>query len=77
MSYLIVENNIITNIIVADEAFAASIGAKPYYTGAAIGKPYDPPTLDKLQAATTDLAEAFANFLYQSDLEKLKGGTTT
>lgn len=76
MSYLIVTDGIIANIIVSDEAFAASIGALPYYTGAAIGAAYDPPTLGKLQSDTADLAETLANFIYQSDLEKLSGGTT-
>jgi hypothetical protein len=77
MNYLIVSDGVITNIIVCDESFSTSIGAKPYYTGAAIGDTYDPPTLDKLQSATADLAETLANFIYQSDLEKLNGGTTT
>lgn len=50
MNYLIVENEIITNIIVADAEFAALVGAKEDYLGAFIGSPYDPPTLDKLAA---------------------------
>ncbi|BAK99022.1 hypothetical protein OBV_18240 [Oscillibacter valericigenes Sjm18-20] len=76
MNYLIVSDGTITNIIVADAEFAASVNAKPFYTSAAIGDTYDPPTLDKLQSATADLAETLANFIYQSDVEKL-GGTTT
>ena len=44
MDYLIVSDNIITNIIVcADDATAASFGAVPSYDGARIGDPYDPP----------------------------------
>lgn len=43
MDYLIIENSIITNVIVADERFAISIGAKPYYDGAEIGNEYNPP----------------------------------
>lgn len=43
MKYLIVENGIISNIIVADSGFAARVGALPYYDGAAIGSPYSPP----------------------------------
>lgn len=44
MNYLIVADNIITNIIVcADAATAASFGAVPSYDGARIGDPYDPP----------------------------------
>ena len=43
MNYLIVDNGVITNIIVADEEFANSIGAVAFYEGAEIGKPYNPP----------------------------------
>ena len=44
MNYCIVNNeNVIENIIVADEEFALSIGAKEGYDGAAIGDTYSPP----------------------------------
>ena len=44
MDYLIVTDNLITNIIVcADDATVASFGAVPSYDGARIGDPYDPP----------------------------------
>lgn len=44
MNYCIVnDENIIENIIVADEEFAVSIGAKEGYDGAAIGDTYSPP----------------------------------
>lgn len=44
MNYLILTDNIITNIIVcADDATVASFGAVPSYDGARIGEPYDPP----------------------------------
>ena len=44
MDYLVVVDNIITNIIVcADDATAASFGAVPSYDGARIGDPYNPP----------------------------------
>lgn len=44
MNYCIVnDENIIENIIVADEEFASSIGAKEWYDGAAIGDTYSPP----------------------------------
>ena len=44
MDYLIVADNIITNIIVcADDAAAGSLGAVPSYDGARIGDPYTPP----------------------------------
>lgn len=47
MNYCIVNNeNIIENIIVADEEFAESIGAKPSYDGATIGEAYNPPAPD-------------------------------
>ena len=44
MNYCIVnDENIIQNIIVADEEFALSIGAKESYDGATIGGTYSPP----------------------------------
>ena len=44
MNYCIVnDENIIQNIIVADEEFALAIGAKESYEGAAIGDTYSPP----------------------------------
>lgn len=44
MNYCIVnDENIIENIIVADEEFALAIGAKPSYDGASIGDTYSPP----------------------------------
>ena len=44
MNYCIINNeNIIENIIVADEEFALAIGAKPSYDGAVIGDTYSPP----------------------------------
>ena len=49
MNYCIVnDENIIENIILADEEFALSIGAKESYDGAAIGGAYSPPpTIDE------------------------------
>ena len=47
MNYCIVnDDNIIENIIVADDEFALSIGAKPSYDGATIGAAYNPPAPD-------------------------------
>lgn len=47
MNYCIVnDENVIENIIVADETFAESVGAKPSYDGAAIGEAYNPPAPD-------------------------------
>lgn len=44
MNYCIVnDENVIENIIVADEEFALSIGAKEGYDRAAIGDTYSPP----------------------------------
>lgn len=44
MDYLIITDNIITNIIVcASDEVAAQFGAVPGYDGARIGDPYDPP----------------------------------
>lgn len=44
MDYLIITDNIITNIIVcASDEIAAQFGATPSYDGARIGDPYAPP----------------------------------
>ena len=44
MEFCIVNaEGVIENIIVADEAFAAEIGAVSSYDGAAIGEAYSPP----------------------------------
>lgn len=44
MGYCIVNvDGVITNIIIADELFAESIGALPSYEGARIGCSYSPP----------------------------------
>lgn len=56
MTYLIVEDGIITNIIVCeDDDNAADFGAVPAYDGASIGAAYDPPapppTVDEQIAA--------------------------
>ena len=72
MKYIIITDNIITNIIVcaSDEA-AAQFGAVPGYEWARIGEPYDPPpepepeptlddrvsTLEATKADQTDVDE--------------------
>ena len=44
MEYIIIQNGIISNIIVcSDDTTAASFGAMPSYDGARIGDPYNPP----------------------------------
>ena len=64
MDYLIVSDDIITNIIVcADDATAASFGAVPSYDGARIGDLYNPPPppdpepteIEQLRAQVADL----------------------
>ena len=64
MDYLIVTDNIITNIIVcASDEIAAQFGAVPSYDGARIGDPYDPPPppepepteVEQLRAQVADL----------------------
>ena len=64
MDYLLIADNIITNIIVcASDEIAAQFGAVPSYDGAAIGQPYDPPPppapepteVEQLRAQVADL----------------------
>lgn len=55
MNYCIVnDENVIENIIVADEEFALSIGAKESYDGAAIGDTYSPPPTIYERVATLE-----------------------
>ena len=64
MDYLIVSDDIITNIIVCDsDETAAQFGAVPSYDGARIGDPYNPPPepepepteVEQLRAQVADL----------------------
>ena len=72
MNYCILNDNIITNIIVCDsDETAAQFSAVPSYDGARIGDPYDPPpepepeptlddrvsTLEATKADQTDVDE--------------------
>jgi hypothetical protein len=45
MNWLIVENGVIDNIIIAEADVAETLGALPFYDGAAIGDEYAPPPL--------------------------------
>ncbi len=64
MTYCIVSNGVIVNMIVAEADFAAEIGALPAYAGAVIGGAYTPPApepepepeptqLDRIEAQVT------------------------
>lgn len=83
MDYAIVKDGVVENIIVADEDFAASIGALPTYPGCDIGKRYYPhgyePTEEELlQQQITDLDLAtLENAQMATDLElMILGGAT-
>ena len=67
MTYLIVSDGVISNIIVcADDQTGAAFGALPWYDGAVIDATYNPPpdaaTLEdrvgNLETSTTELQEA-------------------
>lgn len=80
MKYLVIKDGKISNVIIADEAFAEAHGLKPFYDGAAPGAVYDPPTLDNLQAKlkeankdTAALTEALANLMYEVDKKSIGG----
>lgn len=64
MNYLKVDNGVIKNILVADNAdIAERLGAVPSYDGARIGDPYNPPPapdpepteIEQLRAQVADL----------------------
>lgn len=43
MDFLVIEDNIITNIVVAEPDIAEELGFLPWYDGARIGAAYTPP----------------------------------
>lgn len=47
MKYAMVEDGIVTNIIVAEADVALELGAMDFYDGCSMGEPYDPPTVEK------------------------------
>ena len=74
MDYLIITDNIITNIIVcaSDEA-AAQFGAMPSYDGARIGDPYAPPPPPEPEPTETEVLRAQMAAL-QAELLRLRTG---
>lgn len=79
MDYLIVSDDIITNIIVcADDATAASFGAVPSYDGARIGDPYNPPASETDKNARIAQSKAdLAAYLEAHPLVWTDGNTYT
>ena len=58
MKYCIVENDIVTNIILCDdEESAKKLGAVSYYDGAKIGSKYDPYNYYALQELRQKVAD--------------------
>ena len=74
MDYLIVTDNIITNIIVcaSDEA-AAQFGAVPSYDGARIGDSYQPPPEPEPEPTEVEVLQAQVAEL-QAELLRLRTG---
>ena len=68
MEFCIVNaDGIIENIIVADEDFAAEIGALPGYEGAAIGQAYAPPEPEPEPALAPTTEDRVAALEAESD----------
>lgn len=66
MNYCIVnDENVIQNIIVADEEFASAIGAKESYEGAVIGDTYSPPAPPPTTEERVTALESDNNLLKQ------------
>ena len=68
MKYLILEDGIIVNIIIADSEFANDIGAKPFYDGAAIGDAYNPPPAPLTDSERIEVLES-ENALLKAQLQ--------
>lgn len=58
MDYLVVTDNIISNIVVAEPEVAKEMGFLPWYDGARIGGPYDPPEPEPEPTVWDELASA-------------------
>lgn len=67
MSYLIVKDGIIENIIVAEKKYAEKMGFLPYYEGATSGEKYDPLTLEKIQKNLKAFQEDTDNLLVDQE----------
>ena len=63
MRFLLIRNDVISNIIVSDESFATHIGALPYYDGAKIGQTYSPPYTPTLEERTAALESAMLSMM--------------
>ena len=65
MNYLIVKDNIITNVIVAEKNYAEKMGFLPYYEGATVGSAYNPlsaePIIKALKAENIQLQTQIVN----------------
>lgn len=74
MKYIIITDNIITNIIVcASDEIAAQFGAVPSYDGARIGDPYDPPPEPEPEPTEVEVLQAQVAEL-QAELLRLRTG---
>lgn len=73
MDYLLVTDNIITNIIVcADDQTAAIFGAMPWYEGARIGDAYSPPPEPEPEPTLEERVEAMeTGKAEQADVDEL------
>ena len=73
MDYLIITDNIITNIIVcASDEIAAQFGAVPSYDGARIGDLYEPPPAPEPEPTLDERVSALENKKAdQTDVDEL------
>ena len=66
MHYCILDNeNIIANIIIADEIFASNIRTFPWYQGALVGDTYSPPKSPPTVEERVESLESQNNLLKQ------------
>ena len=73
MDYLLVTDNIITNVIVsANDQTAADFGAVPWYEGARIGDAYNPPPEPEPEPTLEERVEAMeTGKAEQADVDEL------
>lgn len=74
MDYLLVTDNIITNVIVcANDQVAADFGAVPWYEGARIGDAYNPPPAPEPEPTEIEVLQAQVAAL-QAELLRIRTG---
>lgn len=77
MNYVLVEDGVVVNIIVAEPLVAAELGAREGYDGCVIGGKYEPPLPESAPMENDAMVAAVVDLMYELDTMKLRMGGTT